>query len=290
MSKLSSIRGGGPKVSAVADNVDNASKSIFARMTGGGNQNSQNNSKYPPKKVYVPSRFRVAKNETKRIIVLDEKFSFAMREHSLQGPDGKWTTERCIGEHDTCPLCSMQGVSNPADVALLTVLDLTPWSKEVDGKIVKYEYTKRTLAVKRNDFAAFEALLNVHKSFRGLVLDMTRGNGDKESATGKPTYVATLTEDDLVMEFGTPEVLSEQGKVIRPANDVIYPFTYERHFILPSRMDLERKYGVAPRAGSMQETYDEPTERLQTLNLAEAAPTDENAPIDLSAMVDDIPF
>src|SRR6476620_1253796 len=126
MSKLSKLRGGASApVTILSNNVESSVSNVFARMQG---QKAPSGSKFPAKKAYVPSRFRCQPSETKRLVILDEKFSFGMREHSLKGPDGKWTTERCISEWDTCPLCTKENV-NVYDVALLTVNDLTPWSK-----------------------------------------------------------------------------------------------------------------------------------------------------------------
>lgn len=271
MSKLSKLRGGSAPVKIFSENIDTSSASVFDRMLS----NKPANAKvFPQKKKYVPSRFRCAKGETKRIVLLDVKFTFGMREHSLQGADGKWTTERCISEWDTCPICSTS--ASVYDIALLTVLDLTPWTKKNDdGTTTEYAYTKRVLAVKKGDLAAFSGLLNVHGSFRGLVLDMTRGTGDKESAIGKPTYVATLSDEDLIEEFGSEEVLSEQGKVIRPANDAVNAFNYDRYYSAPSRSELSNKYDVPARPGSAEESapWDE-DDSIQTIDLNELPDVD----------------
>lgn len=258
MSKLSKLRGGNAApVAILSNNVESSVANVFERMQS---QRTQTPKQFPAKKVYVPSRFRCQPGETKRLVVLDEKFSFGMREHSLQQADGKWTTERCISEWDSCPLCSRDNVS-VYDVAMLTVLDLTPWTKtNADGTTTKYEYTKRVLAVKKGDLPSFSGLLNVHGSFRGLVLDMARGTGQKETASGKPTYVMTLSDDDLISEFGSEEVVSEKGNVIRPVNDSIFPFNYEKFFTVPTRGDLSRKYDIPARPGSVEEEATAPWE------------------------------
>lgn len=300
MSKLSKLRGGNAApVALFTNDAESSVQSVFDRMLSNKPANAKPT---PQKKAYTPSRFKIAQiteaeqkqgiaTRTKRMVVLDDKFSFGMREHSLQGPDGKWTTERCISEWDSCALCSKDNVS-VYDVAFLTVLDLTPWTKtNADGTTTEFAYTKRVLAVKKGDLAAFSGLLNVHGSFRGLVLDMTRGTAQKETASGKPTFVALLTEDELVEEFGSPEVLSENNKVIRPANDAIYPFAYERYYPVPSNMELQRKYGLAPRAGSDQEVvdnsppFDIDDNVVYTLDLGE---TEDDRPLDLSTQLPDV--
>lgn len=286
MSKLSKLRGGNSAPVAIfSSNVESNVASVFERMQS----NKPSAAKaFPQKKAYVPSRFKVGQitqaeqtqgitMKTKRLVVLDEKFSFGMREHSLQGADGKWVTERCVSEWESCPLCSKENVS-VYDVVFLTVLDLTPWTKtNTDGTKTEYQYTKRVLAVKKNDLPAFSGLLNVHGSLRGLVLDMTRGAGPKESASGKPTYVTTLSDDDLIEEFGSEEVLSEKGTVIRPVNDAVFPFNYEKYFPVTSRSQLNNKYDIAPRPGSAEETapWDDPAEdTVFTLDLSELPEVD----------------
>jgi hypothetical protein len=263
MSKLASLRGNkAAPTQAFSTEVDKSINDVFARMQGLKTANQP--SKYPEKKKYVPSRFRCEKNETKRIVVLDEKFTFGMREHSFQNwnENGRWTTERCISEWDICPLCSKDNV-NTYDIILVTVLDLTPWTTK-EGTTV--EYTKRVLGLKKNDLAAFQGLMGVHGSLRGLVLDMTRGNGEKESASGKPTYVSTLSEEDMLSEFGHEARLSDKGTVIVPANDSVNVWNYDKYFGVPSKSELIRKYGLPAIPGSVEESV---TNEEQAINLME---------------------
>lgn len=210
--------------------------------------------KTPPKteykktdrKKYVPSRWRVAKGETKRLVIVDERFEFGMREHSRQKPDGYWETVRCISDYDACPMCAVPQ-NRPYDLVLLTVLDLTPWEKE--GKT--YEYTKRVLALKKGDYERFQSVTSGRK-MRGLVLDMERGHGDKESANGIPKYVDELSEDDLIEAFGSPERTYDSGFVV-PANSAITVFDYKTIFNPPTADELREHLGLAPRPGSKAE-------------------------------------
>lgn len=255
MSKLSKLRGGNTAPVAIfSSNIESSAQNVLERMQS--NKPTSNTSKFPVKKPYVPSRFKCLPSTTKRLVILDDKFSFGMKEHSLQGQDGKWTTERCISEYDSCPLCNRDNIS-VYDVAFLTVLDLTPWTKtNTDGTKTEYQFTKRILAVKKGDLPSFSGLLNVHGSFRGLVLDMARGPGQKETASGKPTYVATLSDDELTEEFGSEEVVSEKGTVIRPANDAIYAFNYDKFYPVPTRNELARKHDIPARPGAYDEGDD----------------------------------
>jgi hypothetical protein len=192
-----------------------------------------------------------------------------MKEHSFQGPSGFYVTDRCISEWDTCPLCTKENV-NTYDIVLLSVQDLTPWTTKA-GELV--ENTKRELAVKKNDLVAFQGLIDIHGSLRGLVLDMTRGTGDKESANGKPTFVQKLTDDEMLEMFGHPAKMSEKGTVIVPENDAVNPWNYEKYHSVPSRADLAREYNVGPRPGSIDEdAVQQNDEPVMLLDLSEALP------------------
>jgi hypothetical protein len=252
LSKLNALRAGKPAAPAIFSNsVSSSVADVFKRVQEG------KPSRTFEKKKWKPSRFRVAKGETKRLVVLDSEISYAQAEHTVKDREGKWQTERCISSVDACPICSLPK-HNPADVVLLTVLDLTPWNYEdKDGNTIEKEYTKRELAIKTGSFPIFQALAAAQGGLRGLVLDMTRGHGDKEAAIGVPAYVQTLTEEELIEAFGGPEKLSEEGRVIVEENADTKPFNYEKVHEIPSRSELASKYGIAPRPGSQEELAQE---------------------------------
>ncbi len=272
MSKLSNLRGNNTNSEAAifSNNVDASTSAIFARMQG---KQAPTQNRTTQRKKYVPSRFRVAKGETKSLVIVDEQFTFAMREHSHRNAQGKWETIRCIADYDSCPVCALPD-HRPHDVILLTVLDLTPWSTtDKTGKEVTYEYTKRVLALKTNDYKAMKIIALTTGSLRGLLLDMTRGYGEKESANGVPNYVNKLTEEQLIEMFGTPEKKYDSGFVV-PANNAIVPFDYAEIFAPPSRAELAAHIGAPPRPGSKEELQEEtpPWEAVEVLDLGEELP------------------
>lgn len=221
------------------------------------------------RKKYVPSRWRLKKGETKSFVIIDENFTFGMREHARKKPDGYWETVRCIADFDSCPMCAMPD-NRPYDLVLLTVLDMTAWEK--DG--VTYEYTKRVLALKKGDYEKMQVIAQVNNNnLRGVMLDMTRGYGEKESANGSPSFVRKLTEDELVEAFGSPEKKYDSGFVL-PANNAIIPFDYATIFATPTRDELNEQLGLAPRPGSKAESEVPPweEEEVQTLDLSESLP------------------
>jgi hypothetical protein len=266
MSKLNNLRSGSTSAAIFSSNVEAPVASIFARMQGKTPPKSENKL---TRRKYVPSRFRCSKGETKRLVIVDERFEFGMREHARQKPDGKWETVRCISDYDACPMCAVPN-NRPYDLVLLTVLDLTPWEK--DGKT--YEYTKRVLALKKGDYERMQSVTSGRK-MRGLVLDMERGYGDKESANGVPKYVDELSEDDMIEAFGSPEKTYDSGFVL-PANNAIIAFDYKTIFEVPSVDELREHLGLAPRPGSKAEAKIDETppweEDTQTLDLNEELP------------------
>lgn len=274
MSKLANLRGNSTNTEAAifSNNVDASTSAIFARFQG---KKTPQQNRTSTKRKYTPSRFRVAKGETKSMLILDEQFTFAMREHNHKDAQGRWQTIRCIADFDSCPVCALPD-HRPHDVVLLTVLDLTPWSKvdEKTGKEVTYEFTKRVLALKSGDYKTMKAVASTSGNLRGLLLDMTRGYGEKESANGVPTFVNKLTEEQLIEMFGSPEKKYDSGFVL-PANNAIIPFDYASIFVAPSRAELADELGLAPRPGSKEELKEDetpPWEEVEVLDLGEELP------------------
>lgn len=266
MSKLSSLRGNGGNQAAIfSSNVEAPIASVFARMQGIKTPKASSTS---TRKKYVPSRWRLKKGETKSLVILDENFTFGMREHARKKPDGFWETVRCISDYDSCPMCAMPD-NRPYDLVLLTVLDLTPWEK--DGNT--FDYTKRVLALKKGDYEKMQVIAQVNgNNLRGIMLDMTRGYGEKESANGAPAFVRKLTEDELIEAFGSPEKKYDSGFVL-PANNAIIPFEYNVIFATPSRDEIAAHLGLAPRPGSKAESEVPPwEEEVETLDLSEDLP------------------
>lgn len=263
MSKLATLRAGKPAQATIfSNNVNPAVADVFKRVQEG--KFSPNGSRQNKK--WKPSRFRCGKNETKRLVILDEKINHAQAEHSVKDDQGKWQTELCISAVAACPICSLPK-HNPSDKILLTVLDLTPWSytDEKTGEVVEKEFTKRELAIGTKQFAVFNALAAANNgNLRGLMLDMTRGDQPLEPGHGAPTFVQTLTEEELVEAFGHPAI-EKEGRVVKQENADITPFDYAKIHVLPSRAELSQKYGIAPRPGSTEELEAEVEEETTSM-------------------------
>jgi hypothetical protein len=266
LSKLANLRKANTGGAVFSNNADAPVASIFARMQGKQTPTQSNNS--GGRKKYTPSRFRLKKGESKTLVILDEQFTYGHREHSRKKPDGYWETVRCISDYDSCPVCALPD-NRPSDVIFLTCLDLTPWEK--DGKT--YEYTKRLLALKKGDYERLQGIASTQPNLRGVMLEMTRGHGDKESGNGSPVFVQRLTEEDLAEAFGSPEKVYPSGFVL-PANNAIVPFDYKDLHPVPSRADLASHLGMSPRAGSREDVETPPWEEnnVNTVDLSEDLP------------------
>lgn len=255
MSPLSKLRGGAKAPVAIFSNtISPEIAAIFTRVQEG--KPAGNNTR----KRWKPSRFRCAAGETKTLVILDEKITYAQAEHSVKHYSSEykegfmWQTERCIAATDACPICSMPK-HNPTDKILVTVLDLTPYSyKDKDGNTVQKEYTKRELAIGTKQLPMFQSFASLNNgSLRGLVLNMTRGHEKLEVGTGVPSFNQVLTEEDLIESFGHEERKNDEGKVVVQENAAIYPFEYAKIHLPPTRSELATKYGVAPLPGSLEE-------------------------------------
>jgi hypothetical protein len=275
LSKLANLRGNKTAPVAIfATNVDQDTQDVFKRM--------QDPKAFAPssnaKKVWKPSRFRCNKGETKRLVILDEKISYAQAEHSVKDKDGKWATCRCIAAWDICPVCGLED-HRPADVVILTVLDLTPWTyTDKKGNVVKLEYTKRELPIKKTAFPIYQNIAAANGgNLRGIVLDMTRGHGDKEAGTGVPAFVMKLSEEELIESFGHDEVTNEEGRIVKAANADIQVFEYAKVHKVPTAAELRALVGLSPRPGSRQEAQEDNTPPweeapVQLIDLSEGLP------------------
>jgi hypothetical protein len=262
LSKLDKLRGNSNQAAIFSNNVDAPTASIFARLQG---QKTPVNQQTSNRKRYMPQRWRLKKGESKTLVIVDEQFTFAMREHNLKGSDGWFHQHRCIADYDSCPICALPD-NRPYDCVILTVLDTTPWEK--DG--VTHDYTKRYLALKKGDYEKFKTIASTQNNqLRGIVLEMSRGWGEKDSANGVPSFVNKLSEEELIEMFGSPEKKYPSGFTV-PANSALAPFNYEDIFPIPTRDELAKVTGAGPRPGSEADlATDDPPWEETTLNLSE---------------------
>ncbi len=215
----------------------------------------------------MPLRVWQKKGESVEIIVLDASMEdgFAVREHNIQGSDGKWGNfERCLADTgQACPVCKKFGDDSYL-ILFLTVLVLKPWVNKRTNE--KHEYSKMLLPLKRGQFKAFHKLeqiaLKKHGTMRGMYLILEREDGDQSVATGVPvplddgSALDLYSEKDLIAEFGHKPVKGRDNKILKRENEDIEVFDYAKLFPEPSAKELRARYGIAPEPGSTEDNED----------------------------------
>lgn len=210
--------------------------------------------------LYMPFRFRVPVGEQRDLIILDNHIDDVpfFYEHNLRG-DGKWNVhETCPREFDECPICTGKA-SQLTDndglgkesyyVMMMTGIDLTPWT---DKKGVVRPYSKFLVPVKTQGHGFFLRQADRNEGrLRGLHLLMSR-DAKTQAATGVPEFVQWHSEEEILAEFGHPEVKAQDGKVLKEANADCFPYPYAKLFPRPSGADLRKRYGGQAPAGSRE--------------------------------------
>lgn len=250
------------------------------------------------KTAYAPMRFYTKKGEGEEIVILDESLEhgIAIREHNIQGSDGKWGNfEPCLdGEGVECPVCKSHG-ANSALILFLTVNVRKEWTSKKTGET--HAYSKMLLPVKRGlipKFRKLEAIaLKNNGTLRGTMLLMERGTEDTSFSTGEPVPLEDgsamdfYTEEDLLDEFGHDEVKSREGKVIKPANEDTKPYDYRKLFPKPDAAELRERHGVDPEPGSVEDNGEEFNESEEEDDIPMDHPSDENPFMSLAERADD---
>lgn len=201
--------------------------------------------------------FWLRKGESRKIIILDEKPVVRLSFHLDTA--NKYEKVPCIKQHDNCPICDMSGTNNSRftkdrSYIIVTVLDLTPW---VTDKGLEIPYTKRIWAIETEaQRSVVSKYLDKYGTTRGLVLEMHRNGTKGEGPSGTAMYDDFLTESSIQENFNNPEILNQEGKVIKSAGVDMKVFDYEKLYVLPSASELRAKYNMAAPLGS-RDSYSE---------------------------------
>lgn len=221
-------------------------------------------------KGYAPFRFWLKKGEECPVIILDHAFvadetgegGALIREHNLKDSQGKWGNfESCCADFAPCPLCDKAGTDGfgPSTlVVMLSVLVLREWTNKKTGE--KHAYTRMLLPIK---MGMKEKFLELQKhafreqgTMRGLYLVLKRGMDDQSISTGEPIMLDNgklydlVSEEELVEDYGHPELRNREKKVIKAANADLEPYVYEDLFPEPDPDDLAKRFGGRALAGS----------------------------------------
>jgi len=220
----------------------------------------------------TPEAIKKGDNECE-LVILDDcvvsdkpgKGAILIREHNLQGPDGKWGNhESCAADFDDCPICAKTGKEG-YHILFLTVLVLKPW--ESKDKKRSSEYSKMLLPIflsQRDTFLDLQKhALKSRGTMRGMKIRLRRGKDSKRSI-GEPVLMEdgnmfkVMSEKWLEKWFGHEAVISRDGKtVLKEANEDIQPFDYKKLFPKPDVEELRERFGGKTRAGSKREFEEE---------------------------------
>jgi hypothetical protein len=210
---------------------------------------------------FMPFRFWLPKGEGCEVVVLDTSLEegFAIREHNLQGSDGKYGNyERCLADSGAeCPVCKKYD-SNSYLVLLLTVLVKKEWTSKKTGET--HAYSKMLLPIKRGQFAKFRKMEAIaqknHGTMRGVMFYLERGTDDQSFSIGEPVPLDDgsafdfYTEEELIDEFGHKAVKNREGKVIKEANEDTLVCDYLKLFPEEDEEEVRDRHGVDPEPGS----------------------------------------
>jgi len=223
---------------------------------------------------YQPRRFRLGVGQQADVIVLDYSIVRvpgteltlqtqgipSYHEHDLTwepafarnrtGSNSKQDIfEACPKLQETCPICRFLGKES-GFIMLVSVLDARAITSQKTG--ITTPFRRNILAVKNEQQAVIHRIFDrAGGNPRGVHLLMTR-DGQREAAIGKPEYVDTLTEQQLLEYFSHPAELAADGKVRVEANGMLQPYLYGSFLRRPTAADIHRKYPFLPAvAGSV---------------------------------------
>ncbi len=218
----------------------------------------------------VPLDKETGKGTSAEIVFLDKHYNetFALYEYAIPGPSGKWSDTTfevsCENFREMSDPLAGQIVNGQTlksyYIQVYSILDLRPYVNK-QGKVIPY--TRKMLCVKRTQITEIvellEKLIKVNGTLRGTHIKMRRGETNTSSSIGSPqvlddtlTY-GFFTEQQLIQKFGHPEVKSQDGRVIIPANGQLAPYNYLDYFKKPDPDEQRRRYGLSMPMGSRYE-------------------------------------
>lgn len=201
-------------------------------------------------------RFSLRAGETRRAIILDARIAnFSIVEHEIWDKStNRYKHFSCTKEIEgTCPLCKDN--HKRSRVMFLTILELldTPVTSK-NGTV--HTYFQKLLVVKESQhdqFFVFERLIENGttglSTTRGLEIMLARNNESTSPRSGIPQitdtgsiYLKQHSEEELLANYGSPEVKNKEGAVVKPANWTIQPIDYNAMFPKPSVAVIEAEY------------------------------------------------
>lgn len=194
-------------------------------------------------KGFGPLRFFVPAGETKEAIIVDDKPSFFMYEHTSKNPaTGKFDVHTgCVKAWDHCPGCESWGESTW--VMFLTVIDLTPF-KDRNG--VTHEFSRKLVPVKPSQQKKFTRKYEKEGTLRGALYSFSRDSKNSAAIGNDIEFIEYVDEDELATYTRTWK--DKDNK--RHEEDCSEPFDYPEIFEEPTVEKLLALTGGEPVPGS----------------------------------------
>lgn len=192
------------------------------------------------------------------IIVLDIKPSNSFWLHVLKNPrTGRYDqNEPCPKEWDSCPVCPPAGQYDSRFVFLLSVLNITGYTRQTGPNAGEFvPITHEIMVVETGDMPFFYNLMRERgdKGLRGLQLTMTRTdkNSSRIGAPSNPNGSETAVfHDDAQIEAFIrqngmwKEKKTQEGEVIAGEDWLMHPHDYKTFVHRPSGADLRARFGA----------------------------------------------
>ena len=181
-----------------------------------------------------PWRFRLEADSSAKMTFIDTP-TFFFHEHSLK-VGGRWTTETCINEFDTCPLCE-----SGLNVSYVVAGTCINHSKYVTKKGQELKNQKQLFVGKGRARQRLQKQIERRDGdLSCCVYEMSRGTGQTECATGEDfEYIKRLQKKQL-------RAFVPEGQ---DAEEWLAPYDYAKIFKPKTAEQLAELVGAAPPVG-----------------------------------------
>jgi hypothetical protein len=189
-----------------------------------------------------PMRFYLKPGESAKVTFLDNP-QFFLSEHNLKIGNSYYNFFTCLSDFDTCPIC--ESGDSPSYIVVGTIINHKPW-EDRDGN----EHKNQKMLFVAKGRARQRILKRIEQNDGDLkycVLEMTRGTGQTECATGEDfAFLKRLTAAQV-------KKLNTEGE-----DDWLKAVDYEKVFEPKDPDELRKIVGGAAPVGADDSGSDDP--------------------------------
>lgn len=190
------------------------------------------------------------------VIVLDAKPTPSFWLHVLKNPrTGRFdVNEPCPKEWDSCPVCPPNGQYDSRFVFLLSVLNITGYTRQTGANAGEFvPITHEIMVVETDNQAFFYNLIRERgdAGIRGLQLTMTRTDRNSPrigvpsfpNGADAPTFHDDAAIEAFIRQNGMwKEKKTQEGEVLAGEDWLMHPHRYSEFLHKPSGADLRQRY------------------------------------------------